>query len=144
VLPCGHGYCDSCVRDFGEPSSNYECAVTVYRCVLCRSSFRDEIHQVVKLKPRCAGIRVLTLNGGGIRGIIELAILEKLHDRIGLEVPIRDLFDLIMGTSTGAYFSCVNLRSVDILIVAPFLCINVGPPDRLWPRRGYYFSQNCQ
>jgi hypothetical protein len=104
VLPCGHGYCDSCVKDFGEPNSNYECAVTIYRCVLCRFSFRDGIHQVVKFKPRCAGIRVLTLDGGGIRGIVELAILGKLYDRIGLDVPIRDLFDLTMGTSTGAYF----------------------------------------
>lgn len=127
VLPCGHGYCDSCVKDFGEPSLNYECAVTVFRCVLCRSSF-DEIHQVVKFKPRCAGIRVLTLDGGGIRGIVELAILGKLYDRIGLEVPIRDLFDLIMGTSTGANFSFLNVS----LIIAPFLGINVSPSDQLW------------
>jgi hypothetical protein len=108
VLPCGHGYCDSCVKDFGEPSQNYECAIVVHRCVLCQSSFHDEIHQVVKFKPRCAGIRVLTLDGGGIRGIVELAILGKLHDRVGLEVPIRDLFGLIMGTSTGAYFSLTS------------------------------------
>jgi hypothetical protein len=101
VLSCGHSYCETCVKDFGEPSKDYECAFDMYQCVLCRLSFRDGFHQVARLKPRCAGIRVLTLDGGGVRGIVELAILEKLYHRIGLEVPIRDLFDLVMGTSTG-------------------------------------------
>lgn len=55
----------------------------------------------IQLKPRCAGVRVLTLDGGGIRGVVELALLQALADEAGLGVPIRDYFDLIMGTSTG-------------------------------------------
>jgi patatin-like phospholipase/acyl hydrolase len=55
-------------------------------------------------------VRVLTLDGGGIRGIVELALLEKLDSTMGLEVPLRDHFDLIMGTSTGkAGFSLETL-----------------------------------
>lgn len=70
-------------------------------CILCRTAWRDEHSQLIRLKPRCAGVRILTLDGGGVRGIMELAILEKLEARIGLEVPIREFFDLIVGTSTG-------------------------------------------
>jgi patatin-like phospholipase/acyl hydrolase len=55
----------------------------------------------VRLKPRCAGARILTLDGGGIRGIVELALLQSLDMTVGLGLPIRDLFDLVIGTSTG-------------------------------------------
>ncbi len=82
--------------------------------MLC-SEHWPEHGKLVRLKPRCAGVRILTLDGGGIRGIIELALLEKLHSRIGLDVPLQDFFDLVMGTSTGKleYFEVtVNVRLV--------------------------------
>lgn len=44
-------------------------------------------------------VRVLTIEGGGVRGIIPtrlLAALESLSDR-----PITELFDILVGTSTG-------------------------------------------
>jgi patatin-like phospholipase/acyl hydrolase len=53
------------------------------------------------MKPRCAGIRVLTLDGGGIKGILEIAMLMKLEERIDLGIPIQEFFDLVIGTSTG-------------------------------------------
>ena len=43
--------------------------------------------------------RVLSLDGGGIRGVIPALILHELERRTGQ--PICDLFDLIAGTSTG-------------------------------------------
>ncbi|KAH3860848.1 hypothetical protein DPMN_023771 [Dreissena polymorpha] len=43
--------------------------------------------------------RVLCLDGGGIRGIIILEILEAIEKEAGK--PIKDLFDWIGGTSTG-------------------------------------------
>jgi patatin-like phospholipase/acyl hydrolase len=45
-------------------------------------------------------VRVLSLDAGGIRGIIELHVLVELEERSGK--PISELFDLIVGTSTGA------------------------------------------
>jgi len=50
--------------------------------------------------------RILSLDGGGVRGAISVAFLERiekiLDERAGLEVRLGDWFDLIGGTSTGA------------------------------------------
>ncbi|KAH3860739.1 hypothetical protein DPMN_023658 [Dreissena polymorpha] len=44
-------------------------------------------------------VKVLCLDGGGIRGLIILEILEAIEKEAGK--PIKDLFDWIGGTSTG-------------------------------------------
>jgi len=50
--------------------------------------------------------RILALDGGGVRGAISVAFLERietlLSDRLGGEVRLGDWFDLVGGTSTGA------------------------------------------
>lgn len=50
--------------------------------------------------------RILALDGGGVRGILALAILEKMEAELAAQAgkPVRlcDHFDLIGGTSTGA------------------------------------------
>src|SRR5580693_7660654 len=43
--------------------------------------------------------RILTIDGGGIKGVFPAALLATLEDEIG--APIADYFDLIAGTSTG-------------------------------------------
>jgi patatin-like phospholipase/acyl hydrolase len=58
--------------------------------------------------------RILSLDGGGIRGIIPGQILvileEKLKAKTGDEkVRIADFFDLIAGTSTGGILACALL-----------------------------------
>ena len=52
--------------------------------------------------------RILALDGGGLRGILTLALLEKIEDDLrrrhnaGDDFRLSDYFDLIAGTSTGA------------------------------------------
>ena len=45
------------------------------------------------------GSRILFLDGGGIRGLIQIEILEQLERRTDRKVT--ELFDWIVGTSTG-------------------------------------------
>ncbi len=52
--------------------------------------------------------RILSLDGGGIRGIMTARMLQKVEEQLGS--PLKDHFDLIAGTSTGS-------------IVAAALCI---------------------
>uniref|UniRef100_A0A0N4Z0X8 PNPLA domain-containing protein n=1 Tax=Parastrongyloides trichosuri TaxID=131310 RepID=A0A0N4Z0X8_PARTI len=46
---------------------------------------------------------LLSLDGGGIRGLAAIQILMKLEERLGM--PIHDVVDWMAGTSTGAYIS---------------------------------------
>lgn len=101
VLQCGHAYCILCVQELGEESKEYESAWDMDHCSLCWDN--QSISHLVRLKPKCAGVRILTLDGGGIRGIIELALIKTLSNSTGLGINFRDFFDLIIGTSTGKH-----------------------------------------
>lgn len=50
-----------------------------------------------KIKP----YRVLSIDGGGMRGIYTAALLNTLSNRFGLNLDVGRGFDLIVGTSTG-------------------------------------------
>ena len=50
------------------------------------------------------GMRVLSIDGGGIRGLIPAIVLTELEHRSGRR--IFELFDLIAGTSTGGILAC--------------------------------------
>lgn len=41
---------------------------------------------------------MITISSGGIRSIIQLEILKSLEHVIGLDIPIQNFFDLIIGT----------------------------------------------
>lgn len=87
-----------------------------------------QFHQPVEFNPPPLSARmeergdrtfkILSLDGGGIRGIIPLKILTSLEGFIG---PISETFDLISGTSTGGIISLgltasrQRLRAQDIL-----------------------------
>ena len=44
-------------------------------------------------------MRILTLDGGGMRGLFEARVLAELERRVGR--PLAEVFDLVSGTSTG-------------------------------------------
>ena len=69
-------------------------------------------------------VRILSIDGGGIRGIIPAVIIEEIEKRLAIKVEqarkkdpakkfpeprIGNYFDLIAGTSTGGILSCVYL-----------------------------------
>jgi patatin-like phospholipase/acyl hydrolase len=49
-------------------------------------------------------IRILSIDGGGIRGILPARLLQYIEQQTGH--PARDLFHLIAGTSTGGIVGC--------------------------------------
>jgi patatin-like phospholipase/acyl hydrolase len=49
-------------------------------------------------------VKVLAIDGGGIRGLIPALVLAEIERRAGR--PIATLFDFVAGTSTGAIIAC--------------------------------------
>ncbi|KAH8699414.1 hypothetical protein GQ44DRAFT_733209 [Phaeosphaeriaceae sp. PMI808] len=116
VLPCGHAYCVLCVQELGTESKEFETAWIMDHCSLCWGN--QSIPHLVRLKPKCAGCRILTLDGGGVRGVVELALLKSLNDMTGLGINFRDFFDLIIGTSTGGIIAlalAMQDKSIDVM-----------------------------
>ncbi|KAK5128199.1 hypothetical protein LTR08_004067 [Meristemomyces frigidus] len=56
----------------------------------------------VRLIPPTAGIRLLALDGGGVRGIIPLVLLQNLEGSLHKwNIPLSETFDFVCGTSAG-------------------------------------------
>jgi uncharacterized protein len=49
--------------------------------------------------------RILSIDGGGVRGIVALSILQWIEDEI-IKKPIGTCFDMFAGTSTGGLIAC--------------------------------------
>ena len=69
-------------------------------CNLCQA--KGYVH--ARLRPPTAGIRMLTVDGGGICGVIPLQFLSMLQDNLGTDLAVQDLFDAAFGTSAGKLF----------------------------------------
>ena len=54
--------------------------------------------------------RILSIDGGGIRGIIPATTLVKLEAQLGK--PVRECFDFVAGTSTGALIAAAVAAGV--------------------------------
>ena len=53
-------------------------------------------------------MKILSIDGGGIRGLIPARVLAEIESRCGR--PAGELFDLVAGTSTGAIIACALTR----------------------------------
>ncbi|KAI8948038.1 hypothetical protein F4801DRAFT_474669 [Xylaria longipes] len=103
-LSCGHIICLECAKDFGRVNDHLR--IIVDQCPMHDNLLRDQLTKqptVIAVQPPQSGLRVLVLDGGGVRGIVELSVLRALEGRIG--VPLHRFFDLVVGTSTGGIIS---------------------------------------
>lgn len=56
--------------------------------------------------------KILSIDGGGIRGIYSAHILKRIEDEFNIK--LKDHFDLIAGTSTGAIIAGAVACGIDI------------------------------
>jgi hypothetical protein len=98
LLPCGqHGMCHSCLQQCEGYCYN-TCTVAIRKCYVCDCKFDEWKAQVI---PSSARGSILALDGGGVRGLIQLEILSCIENEIGLGLPLMRFFDLIVGSSIG-------------------------------------------
>ncbi|KAF8538719.1 acyl transferase/acyl hydrolase/lysophospholipase [Trichophaea hybrida] len=100
VLRCGHVICGKCVNDFADIDGLRR---TLNNCPLCprEAEPSNKAQLTMKMEPWEAAPRILCLDGGGVRSIIQTTILAELEKIIDLGLPIQEFFDLIVGTSAG-------------------------------------------
>nr|XP_026695112.1 calcium-independent phospholipase A2-gamma-like [Ciona intestinalis] len=68
--------------------------------------------------PKRKGIRILTIDGGGCRGVLSVEIFRRLVELSGQ--PIHEMFDYICGVSTGAILGfLLGLKKVPIDSLGP-------------------------
>ncbi len=88
VLTCGHALCDICIKIFGVRSHSEKYTYSLSLCLLCGAGNHRPDFQMM---PPTAGPRVLSLDGGGIRGVIPLVFLEHIQQQMAeLDCPLRD------------------------------------------------------
>jgi hypothetical protein len=98
TLRCGHSLYDPCIAIHGSSSVETPWTSKIETCPLCNTKVND----IFKTKPPTAGVRVLSIDGGGVRGLASIAWLRELQSVLGLSIPIPDQFDFAIGTSSGS------------------------------------------
>lgn len=100
-LSCGHSVCENCVKVFGNKNDLDPWVYHVNQCFICGAGVGS---LAIRVRPENASIRVLSIDGGGVRGVAPLQFLRTLQDQLRLpNYPIQRHFDLIYGTSSGEY-----------------------------------------
>jgi patatin-like phospholipase/acyl hydrolase len=100
--------------------------------------------------PQARRFRILSIDGGGIRGIFPAAVLAELERRYTASQPIGAYFDLIVGTSTGgilalglgAGFTAAELRDLYVRrgceVFPPLPETNLGRLRGWWRDKTHY------
>ena len=96
TISCGHAICDVCIRNIGDQTLTFDCQYRIDSCMLCRTG-----KLIVGLRPFTAGLRILSMDGGGTRGVIIMGFMDTLQTILGSIWRIQDLFDVAYGTSVG-------------------------------------------
>ncbi|OQU97158.1 hypothetical protein CLAIMM_03134 [Cladophialophora immunda] len=93
------------LKQIKSPEELMDFAVPMIASSLLLDHYPPGMHALrevtVKVKPDTAGVNVLTIDGGGIKGIVPLLFLQILQDRVGLPIPVQDNFEISFGTSSG-------------------------------------------
>jgi hypothetical protein len=116
MLACSHAMCDNCVVIFGSKSSVAEHYFEVPQCPMCAT----EAPLAVRQLPPTKGPNILSLDGGGVRGIQELGLLRSLEKRLDGNL-LTGVFDLCVGTSVGKFGVSICLVVAESALNRAFL-----------------------
>ncbi|KAK6502557.1 hypothetical protein TWF506_003137 [Arthrobotrys conoides] len=103
-LKCGHVICTPCLQTYGVSETG---CITIKNCPM-HSYHNGQTYQspqVFAVKPPPAGVRILSIDGGGVRGLSQLIFLQCLENTLGFNLQLTSFFDLVVGTSTGGYIA---------------------------------------
>ncbi len=95
----------------------------------------DGTIQQTRLKqpwPKDKLFRILSIDGGGIRGVFPAAYLAEIEKRFLNGVPVSRYFDMIAGTSTGGI---IALALASKMTAAQALAIYSERGERIFPRK---------
>ena len=70
--------------------------------------------------PSNVGDRILSLDGGGIRGLVLIQMLMEIENAVGR--PIRDCFDWVGGTSTGGILALAIASGKSAIVIVTSIC----------------------
>ena len=88
--------------------------------------------------------RILTLDGGGIKGVFAASFLATLEDQV--DDPIGNYFDLVSGTSTGGIIALalgLGLPARDILDMYREWATTVFDGENTWARLRHFVRRKC-
>lgn len=89
-------------------------------------------------KPR----RILSIDGGGLRGIVPAMVIDKIESVKGK--PISELFDVVVGTSTGGIIACClkyGYSGKDIVNMFKTYGYTIFPRTPMTPIKGLFFAK---
>ncbi|KAF8847642.1 hypothetical protein BDZ45DRAFT_315849 [Acephala macrosclerotiorum] len=107
ALACGHVLCTPCLKAYGRPEGRN--IVRIHECPF--ESYGSQPRSIY-IKPETAGVRMLVLDDGGVRSIIQLEILRLLEQELGGKLPIQLFFDIIVtkGSSSVVALGLLNTQ----------------------------------
>lgn len=98
-FPCGHLVCQNCIRTFSPKSSSDPWEYVPQSCHICGQPTPGIS---IRLFPDTSRLRVLSIDGGGIRGSAPIGFLKAIQDEIGIPYyNVQRSFDVKVGTSSG-------------------------------------------